>query len=181
LTSAGISAAHVAILDPNPLVNGRGVQRLEDNGISVVLGEGACEAGELIEAHARHVTTGLPFVTLLLDPPPAGAASLLAMTDAVLTDLSPPHPSLHPVVVTVPESGEERVDYDSVLRDLGQQGITSCAITGTPSLSRSLLQQKTVDKIVSGVAEAGPVGFTLRRTEADPAPHAIFYPASRAQ
>jgi riboflavin biosynthesis protein RibD len=93
LVSAGIAAAHVATPDPNPRVNGEGIRRLEQHGIPVTLGERAPEAIELAEAHARYVRCGLPFVTLLLDPPQQVAESMESQTDAILTDLiPPPHP-----------------------------------------------------------------------------------------
>jgi pyrimidine deaminase RibD-like protein len=174
LIKAGIAAAHVAVLDPNPLVNGRGVQRMEEHGIPVMLGECACEASELIEAHAKHIRFRLPFVTLLLEPPSAVAAAELAMADAVITDLQPPHPSLHPVVMTV--SDEDEPDYNTILQDLGRSGITSCTITGTPDLLRQMLRRGLVDKIVAGAERSAPAGFVRRRTGALPAPHATFYP-----
>jgi pyrimidine deaminase RibD-like protein len=179
LVDAGISAAHVAILDPNPLVNGRGVQRLEADGIPVILGEEACDAAELIEAHTKHIRYHLPFVTLLLQPPPLVAASLLTVTDAVITDLPPPHPSLHPMVVIVPQIGEEATDFDAILRDLGQRGITLCIVTGTPELVDHVLRWRLADKIVAAVDQVAPAGFVLRRTGLEPAPHAIIYPGQQ--
>lgn len=179
LVAAEIAAAHVAILDPNPLVNGQGVQRLECHGIPVVVGEQADEAGELIEAHAKHITSRLPFVTLLLEPPQAVAATFLATTDAVITDLQPPHPSLHPVVITV--TGGDEADYDAILQDLGKQGVTSCAITGTEALSRQMLQRKLVDKIVADPERAATVGFVRRSKRKQPAPYATFYPEDRTE
>ena len=60
---AGIAEVRSAIADPNPRVNGAGHARLRDAGIVVRVGEGAEEAAEIIEAYAKHVVTGLPFVT----------------------------------------------------------------------------------------------------------------------
>ncbi len=62
LIAAGIAAVHVAMLDPNPRVAGAGVQQLRDAGIEVTLGDGAAEAGRLVEAYVKHQATGLPFV-----------------------------------------------------------------------------------------------------------------------
>jgi diaminohydroxyphosphoribosylaminopyrimidine deaminase/5-amino-6-(5-phosphoribosylamino)uracil reductase len=88
LIAAGVSCVHIALLDPNPRVNGRGIHRLEQHGIHVTTGECATEAAELVEAHAKYITECLPFVTLLLSPPEEVAARLHAVTDAVLTDES---------------------------------------------------------------------------------------------
>ena len=63
IIAAGIGEVHVATTDPNPRVNGKGLSELEAAGIKVYRGEGEEEAAELYEAFARHVNTGLPFVT----------------------------------------------------------------------------------------------------------------------
>lgn len=86
LIAAGVAAVHIAVLDPNPRVNGEGVRRLREHSITVTTGMCGDEAAELIEAHAKYITTGLPFVTLLLDPPAEVAASLEEAVDAVLSD-----------------------------------------------------------------------------------------------
>ena len=63
---AGIQAAHVATRDPNPRVNGKGIERLEAAGVTVY--EGLCEdeATRLNEPFFHLVRTGKPFVTLKL-------------------------------------------------------------------------------------------------------------------
>ena len=63
IIAAGISEVHAAVADPNPRVNGKGLSELEAAGIKVHLGEGEGEAGEMYEAFAKHINTGLPFVT----------------------------------------------------------------------------------------------------------------------
>jgi diaminohydroxyphosphoribosylaminopyrimidine deaminase/5-amino-6-(5-phosphoribosylamino)uracil reductase len=63
LIEAGIAGVHAAILDPNPVVSGKGVAELERAGIPVVTGEHAEEACEIAEAYGKHITTGMPFVT----------------------------------------------------------------------------------------------------------------------
>lgn len=62
ILEAGISRVHAAVVDPNPLVNGKGLAALSDAGVETVLGEEAEDAHVLVEAHAKFVTTGLPFV-----------------------------------------------------------------------------------------------------------------------
>ncbi len=63
IIQAGITEVHMAVVDPNPLVNGRGRGALEAAGIRCVVGEHQEEALELNEAFIKHITTGLPFVT----------------------------------------------------------------------------------------------------------------------
>jgi diaminohydroxyphosphoribosylaminopyrimidine deaminase / 5-amino-6-(5-phosphoribosylamino)uracil reductase len=62
IIAAGIRRVHIAALDPNPRTDGRGVARLEEANVSVVLGEGNPDSNALIEAFAKHITTGKPFV-----------------------------------------------------------------------------------------------------------------------
>ncbi len=63
IIAAGVAEVHIALLDPNPLVQGRGWTALEEAGIRVLLGEHQDEAAALNEAFVKHITTGLPFVT----------------------------------------------------------------------------------------------------------------------
>ncbi len=62
IIDAGISEVYIALLDPNPLVSGRGVNRLNENGIKTYIGMCQQEAYEINEAYIKHITTGLPFV-----------------------------------------------------------------------------------------------------------------------
>lgn len=64
LISAGVAAVHVAMVDPNPQVCGKGVEQLRAAGIEVNVGDGGAEAARLIEAYVKHRATGLPFVTV---------------------------------------------------------------------------------------------------------------------
>ncbi len=62
ILAAGIAAVHMAMLDPNPRVNGQGRNCLEQAGIATVLGVCQDEARELNEAFATYITAGRPFV-----------------------------------------------------------------------------------------------------------------------
>lgn len=62
--AAGIRTVVAAMLDPNPKVNGKGVQLLREAGIEVEIGLLEQEAQELNAAYIKHTTTGLPLVSL---------------------------------------------------------------------------------------------------------------------
>ena len=53
-----------AMLDPNPVVSGRGQDELLKAGIKTSLGEHEEEAREVNEAYIKFITTGIPFVTV---------------------------------------------------------------------------------------------------------------------
>lgn len=63
IAQAGIREVHLAALDDNPLVSGRGRAELEAAGIVVYLGEHEPEAKQLNEAYTRFITSRRPFVT----------------------------------------------------------------------------------------------------------------------
>lgn len=54
----------IAMLDPNPLVAGKGVKILRENGIEVMTGVLEDEAQKLNEIFVKYITTGLPFLLL---------------------------------------------------------------------------------------------------------------------
>ena len=63
IIAAGIQRVHLAAIDPNPRVSGCGRAELEAAGLEVAVGEESDAAQVLYEAFAKHITTGLPFVT----------------------------------------------------------------------------------------------------------------------
>lgn len=63
IIAAGIAEVHFPVIDPNPRVSGQGKKELEKAGIRVYAGEHEDEAREIIEAYAKFITSGQPFVT----------------------------------------------------------------------------------------------------------------------
>lgn len=84
LIRSGVSRVFAAMRDPNPLVCGKGFERLRSAGIEVCEGLLKAEARTLNEAFAKFVVTKRPLVTLkagmTLDgkiaPPPGGSISI---------------------------------------------------------------------------------------------------------
>lgn len=62
LIQAGIAEVHVACLDPNPRVAGQGVQRLEQAGIKVIVGELEQATKKLNQFFFHFIQHNLPFV-----------------------------------------------------------------------------------------------------------------------
>jgi diaminohydroxyphosphoribosylaminopyrimidine deaminase/5-amino-6-(5-phosphoribosylamino)uracil reductase len=63
IITAGITEVHLAMIDPNPLVSGRGKDKLEREGIKVYISEHEEEAKEINEAYIKYINTAMPFVT----------------------------------------------------------------------------------------------------------------------
>ncbi|MBI4187077.1 MAG: bifunctional diaminohydroxyphosphoribosylaminopyrimidine deaminase/5-amino-6-(5-phosphoribosylamino)uracil reductase RibD [Chloroflexi bacterium] len=63
IINAGITEVHMAMVDPNPIVSGRGKEDLGAAGVKVYVGEHEEEATEINEAYTKFITTGMPFVT----------------------------------------------------------------------------------------------------------------------
>ncbi len=61
---AGIKRVVIGMVDPNPLVNQKGVEILKQHQVEVITGveESACK--ELNRAFIKYITTGMPYVTL---------------------------------------------------------------------------------------------------------------------
>jgi diaminohydroxyphosphoribosylaminopyrimidine deaminase/5-amino-6-(5-phosphoribosylamino)uracil reductase len=66
LIAAGVARVVYALQDPNPLVRGRGAERLRAAGIRVESGLLQQEAAELNEGFVKRMTRGRPFVRLKL-------------------------------------------------------------------------------------------------------------------
>jgi len=60
----GIRKVYVAALDPNPLVAGKGIKKLEDAGIEVSVGLLQSEANKLNEVFNKYILTKMPYVIL---------------------------------------------------------------------------------------------------------------------
>jgi diaminohydroxyphosphoribosylaminopyrimidine deaminase/5-amino-6-(5-phosphoribosylamino)uracil reductase len=64
IAGAGVRRVVAAVRDPNPVVDGRGFERLRTAGIEVVTAVLRPEAERQNEAFAKHVRTGMPLVVL---------------------------------------------------------------------------------------------------------------------
>ena len=64
IINAGIRRCYIAMKDPNPLVAGRGIEKLRSHGIEVITGVMEEEAKKLNPVFLKYITTGFPYVFL---------------------------------------------------------------------------------------------------------------------
>jgi len=64
IISAGIKKVHASLIDPDPRVNGLGIDILREAGVEVVVGEMGDKAQKVMEPHVKLMETGLPLVTV---------------------------------------------------------------------------------------------------------------------
>jgi len=64
IVERGIKNVVIGLIDPNPLVAGKGVQILKENGLDVVTGVLEDEGRKLNEVFLKYITTKLPFCIL---------------------------------------------------------------------------------------------------------------------
>ena len=64
IINSGIEKVVCAMIDPNPKVNGKGIESLKRNKIKVEVGLLENEAKNLNEIYIKYITSGLPFVIL---------------------------------------------------------------------------------------------------------------------
>jgi diaminohydroxyphosphoribosylaminopyrimidine deaminase/5-amino-6-(5-phosphoribosylamino)uracil reductase len=85
LIAAGVRRVVVAMRDPNPRVNGSGLERLEQAGVLTAHGLLAGEAAEINRGFVRRMLTGRPWVTLKLGASLDGRTALANGTSKWIT------------------------------------------------------------------------------------------------
>jgi diaminohydroxyphosphoribosylaminopyrimidine deaminase/5-amino-6-(5-phosphoribosylamino)uracil reductase len=66
LVAAKIARVVIGVRDPNPHVEGKGIEKLRAAGIEVVVGVREAQAQKLIAPWQKHITLGMPYVSLKL-------------------------------------------------------------------------------------------------------------------
>lgn len=63
---AGVKKVVIGTIDPNPLINGKGIEILKNSGIEVITGILEEECRKINRGFFKYISTGLPWVTLKL-------------------------------------------------------------------------------------------------------------------
>lgn len=160
LLAAGIARCVVATVDPNPLVSGRGLERLRAAGVAVSLGPCEQQARELNLAFAFAVQHPRPFITLkaalssngYLAPPPEARTSR------------------HPFWLTGPEARAEvhrlRHASDAILTGIGTVLADDPALTDRSALPR----RRPLLRVILDPQLRTPIAGQLLRTATATAP-----------
>ena len=155
LIAAGIARAVVACRDPNPLVAGQGIARLQAAGIAVT--EGVCEeeAQRLNRGFFRRITTGRPFVTLKLAASLDGKTALANGESQWLTGEAARadvhyHRLAADAIIADPARrlAGGRVPLPALLDELGARGINNAFVEAGASLAGAFIQQNLADEIL---------------------------------
>jgi diaminohydroxyphosphoribosylaminopyrimidine deaminase/5-amino-6-(5-phosphoribosylamino)uracil reductase len=64
IISSGIKKVYIAMRDPNPMNNGRGIRKLNKHGIKTNVGILATAAQAMNRPYVKFITTGMPFITV---------------------------------------------------------------------------------------------------------------------
>lgn len=178
LLAAGVSRVVIALVDPDPRTNGRGIQRLREHGVQVEVGLGEADAADVNRGFFHRVRSGRPIVGVTASRGDA-LARLAPQWDAVgahpalpgtLTpcgiSVSVEGLSLSPGTWWVPAPGQpDRADAavnislpdDAIAEDdrlpmmlaaLGQQGLTRLLLHQDDPLAAALRAAGLIDLVI---------------------------------
>ncbi len=172
---SGVRRVVVAMIDPNPRVSGSGIKTLKKAGVAVVPGVLESEARNLNEAFVKHITTGMPFVTLkiaqTLDGKTATASGeskwitgekarteghlLRSSNDAILVGVNTVLKDNPSLTARIPKGRDPvRVVVDSTLRTpVNAKIITQKSPAGTIIATLATAQKAKMEKLRNAGAE----------------------------
>jgi pyrimidine deaminase RibD-like protein len=178
LISARIARAVIAVKDPDPRVNGRGIDQLRASGIEVEVGLLGDRARRLNESYLKFISTGRPFVHAVIEytadsaravtewKPSTGFLKFASNYDAVMIGS---RPELNRIVV------------DEALNRERHRALVIAASRSEPWLLEAL--QKRTDGEITVVQVGSPIGSgtnpTVIRME-DGVAHDVKHPILRS-
>ncbi len=139
IIAAGVSRVFASVQDPDPRVNGGGFRKLSEAGVETHVGLGASQALSIMAGFFHRIETGKPLVTIVeIDEE---AFDIPSGHDAVIQS----HPDQIWLFTRAPGIGTKASqllcpDYDSgsILRRLGELGLTSVCVPDDDRLSETL-------------------------------------------
>jgi diaminohydroxyphosphoribosylaminopyrimidine deaminase/5-amino-6-(5-phosphoribosylamino)uracil reductase len=131
IIGAGINRVVIGTVDPNPSVNGKGIQTLRNHGIQVKVGVLEERCRELNETYFKYIQTGIPFVTLKFAQSLDGRIATLRGNSQWIS--SPE---------TLKLAHKLRATHDAVLIGIGT------ALTDDPSLTVRLVKGRNPQRII---------------------------------
>ncbi len=146
-----IRRIYVAVLDPNPRVNGKGIKKLREAGIEVEVGLVSQPAKKLNEAFIKFMTKKLPFVTLKVAQSLDGKIALKNGKSKYITSKE-----------SLRKAHELRAEYDAVLVGAGT------IKTDNPELTVRRVKGRSPVRIVLDGNLSSPIGskvFTDRKAK----------------
>jgi diaminohydroxyphosphoribosylaminopyrimidine deaminase/5-amino-6-(5-phosphoribosylamino)uracil reductase len=174
LIKSGIKRIFIPIQDPNPLVNGRGIEKLQKHGIEIFCGLMKKEAAELNAPFIKFMTLNMPFVTakiaFTLDGKIADHKGrsrwisseksrilvhrIRAVSDGILVGIGTvlkDDPLLLPVLVKKPQRIPKRIVLDPELKISEKSGIVRSVNQGDVIIVTSLNASRKKEKALNNL------------------------------
>jgi pyrimidine deaminase RibD-like protein len=150
VVAAGISSVQVAMVDPSPWVNGRGIEMLRDAGIRVVLGKSGPTARQLNAGYFTWVERHRPLVTAVFDGPLERARALASVQHLELIGPRSAEGLVDEADRLVVDRSErsDLAEWSRALESLAGQSVQHIILDTPRETLESLTQEGLVDRII---------------------------------
>lgn len=148
IAAAGFARVVIGVMDPNPLVAGRGIRALQDKGIKTEVGVLEKECAALNEKFFKFMTAGLPYVTLKMALTLDGRIATASGDSRWITS-----------VLSRREAHRERALHDGVMVGIGT------ILQDDPELTVRLVRGRNPLRIVVDSSLRIPLGAKVLRDQ----------------
>jgi diaminohydroxyphosphoribosylaminopyrimidine deaminase/5-amino-6-(5-phosphoribosylamino)uracil reductase len=160
ILASGVGRVIVGMRDPNPLVDGRGIERLRSAGLEVLVGVLEDDCVALNPPYLKHLRTGLPWVTL---------KAMLSLDGRIASDSGESRGLGGPAELNI--AHRLRAEHDAVVVGLGT------VLVDDPLLTVRLTRGKNPLRVVLDTSLRTPKRARIRR--GSPEAPVVFATASR--